>query len=202
MMLRTQSPASTATNRSLSRTQYGPQRLLSTVWGRIAQVFDCCSGTIAGFFTDRGCVSATQSKASEPSELSGDPPIVKQPLREIMDGPPRELANISANVTYESALLALSALFPPEAAVRVTQRTPEQASNLRAGNRDASTTGSKSPRRSVQKASATLRHRHGDNSHGNNNGPAITMSGDRHPTSLAKLNPKALLTFRPTKKDT
>ena len=191
MMRQAQGPASTATNRSLSRDQYAPRRRLSTVWGRIAQLFDCCFGAIARVLADHDCVSAVESKVSEPPQSRDNPPIVKQPLREIIDGPPREPANISANVTYESALLALSALFPPEAAVRVTQRTPEQASNLRAGNRDASTTGS------IQKVSAASRHRHR-----NNNSPAITTSSDRHPTSLAKLNPKALLTFRPTKKDT
>jgi hypothetical protein len=180
---------------STPHQRYGPPKTLTRmVCGRLVQMFNCCFGIIAGVFAVHDCATAIESRASEPSALRSNPATAKQPHREIIDGPRREPAIMPANVTNESALSAVSTLFPPEDAGSVTVPTPERTLHVSAGKPGRSTTGSRSPRRSIQKVSATARR-----SQRNNDGPALPMAGNRHLILSADPNPRTLLTFKPTK---
>ena len=109
-----------------------------------ARMFNYLFEMITRLFAHHGGISAVESRASVPSELRVDPPIGKQPRRQIIDGPRREPAITSANVTYKSAPQLLSAFFPKEDTVRVTRRTSERSSDWSAGTPGSSTTPSSS----------------------------------------------------------
>jgi hypothetical protein len=184
-MLQRQSPAPTESNGLPSRKGEGTLKtLLSLICERIARMFDYLIEMIRRLFADRGCVSAVESRASEPSELRVDPPIGKQPRHQIIDAPRRE-----------PAPLALSARFPPEDAARVTRQKSKRNSDWPAGTSVSSTKRSNSPRPSTQQISAAS-----PQTHRSNDSPVIRASGNRHLTSSANLNPRLLLPYKPTKK--
>jgi hypothetical protein len=195
-MLQRQSPAPIETNGCLSREGEGPRKsLLTMLCELIAQMFNYLFEIITSLFADHGCASAVENRASKPSELTVKPPIGKQPRRQIIDSPRRAPAIMSANVTYKSVPLTMSTFFPKEDAAIVTRRAPEISSDWSAKNSGTSTTPSSSSGRSIQKISATSRH-----THRSNDSPVIGTSGNRHLTSSANLNPRMLLTYKPTKK--
>jgi hypothetical protein len=198
IMLQRQSPAPIEANGLLSREGEGPRKtLLSMVCERIARMIDYLFEMITRLFADHGCISAVESRASEPSELRVDPPIGKQPRRQIIVDLRGEPTIKSANVTYKPARPTWSALFPPQDAVGATRRTRERSSDRSVGTPSSSTTPSSSPRRSSQQISATSRH-----TPRTHDGPVVRASGDRRLTSSPNLNPKMLLTYKPTKEDT
>ncbi len=195
-MLQRQSPAPIETNGILSREGEGPRKsLLTMVCEIVARMFNYLFEMITRLFADHGRVSAVENRASEPSELPVTPPIGKQPRRQIIDSPRREPAITSAKITYNPAPQLLSAFFPKEDTVRVKQRTSERSSNGSAGIPGSSTTPSRSRRRSIQQISTTSQH-----TPRSNDNPVIGTSGDRHLTSSENLNPRMLLTYKPTDK--
>jgi hypothetical protein len=195
-MLQRQSPATIETNGFQSREGEGPRKsLLTMVRELVARMFNYLFEMITRLFADHSSMPAVESRASEPSELRVDPPIGKQPRRQIIVGPRGEPPIKSANVTYKPARLTLSAFFPKEEAAGVTRRARERSSDWSAGTPGSSTTPSSSPRRSTQQISATSQH-----THRIDKSPAIGTSENRHLTSSANLNPRMLLTYKSTKK--
>jgi hypothetical protein len=190
IVLQGQSPAPIETNEFLSREGEGPREtLLTRVCELIARIFNYLFEMITRIFANRGCASAVEKRASDPPEFRIDPPIGKQPRHQFIDGPRREPAII------KPAPLALSARFPPEDAARATRRTSERNSDWPAGTSGSLTKQSNSPRRSTQQISAASPH-----THRSDISPSIRTSGDRHLTSSENLNPRMLLTYKPTKK--
>ena len=183
------------TNGSLSRQGEEPRKtLLTMVCECIARMFNYLFEMMTRLFADYASVPAVENRAREPSELMVNPPIDKQPGRQVVVGPREEPTVKSANVTYKSAPLTLSAFFPKEDAARVTRPAPEQSSDWSAGTPGSSATPSRSRRQSTQQISSTSRQ-----IRRSNDSPVIGTSGNRHLTSSADLNPRKLLTHKPTK---
>src|SRR5271169_3216315 len=93
IMVQKQSPAPIETNEFPSREGERPRKsFLSMVYERIARMFDYLFEMITCLFAYHDCVSAVESNASESSVLKVNPPIGKQPRRQLIAGPRREPA--------------------------------------------------------------------------------------------------------------
>ena len=203
IMPQKQSPAPIEVDGFLSREGEGPLKPLFTMGCElIARMFSYLFEMIAHPFANHGSVSEMKYRASEPPELRINPSISKQPCRQIIESPRTVPATIPPNVTYVIARQTSSALSPPKDAARATRPAP--SSDWSAGNPSYSTAPSSSRPRSAQ-ISVTSRH-----VHRSNNNPVIRASGERHLissenlnpkiTSARNLNPRMLLTYKPTNK--
>jgi hypothetical protein len=190
-----QSPAPIEANGFLSQEGEGPRKsLLTVVCEYIAGMFNCLFEMITRLFPGRGCVSAVERRASEPSELVVNSPIGKRPRRRIIHSPQKEPAIKSDHISYKPAPLTSPAFFPKEDTAKVKPRKSERSSGWSAGTPSSSTTPSRWPRRSIQQISAISR----DTLRGNDSSVIRTPENPQL-TSSVNLNPRMLLTYKPTK---
>lgn len=190
-----QSPAPIETKGFQSREGEGPRKsLLAMVRELVVRMFIHLSEMITRLFAGYGCVSTIENRASELTEPAVNPPIGKQPPRQIIDTSGKERAIKSENITYKPAPLTLPAFFTKEEGAKAKPRKSERSSGWSAGTRGSSTP-SRSRHRSISQIAATPQHtlRSNDN-------PVVDTPGTRQITSSENSSPRMLLTHKPTNK--